>query len=613
MTSDLLKLAPPTATSTSPVAIVGRNEIVGDIFTGTRGPHNAPIMVVGEAWGDTERAQGKPFVGASGVELERMLREAGIDPTHCFFTNLVNEKPNMNDMRYFLLPNERGASSMLNDGVRPSVRMLQGLQRLDMQIEVVKPRIIIATGNWPLWYLTGKANVKTNKGYKIPTGIDTWRGSQLFLRSSPFRPRAGVPVLPVYHPAAILRMYTWRQITVQDLRRAGDFISGRMSSWHDVNAGERWNLVAPKPADLETLIDGWIKQPEVPIICDLETKLQRIHIVGLTRDGKTNVAVPFFHITPDGFRRVYTPLDFKRIYMALFKLFTAPGMKFVGQNWLYDIQYITKFFHITPHCEHDTMIWQHVMFPSLRKGLDYLSSMYCAHHVYWKDDLKESTDTYDTNMACLYNCEDLYRTHEIFTVQKGASEALGKEKQFRRRMRLFPIVARMMNNGVLVDEKLKTEQRIDLFHTSLEISNWLEKVMPSHVKKVDTKSETPWYDSPSQLAHILYDRLKLKPIYDRKTGARSTGKEALGELAEHYPHFAGLFSAILLLRSVQVIAGNILSAPLESNGRMCTAYSLASVITYRLASSKNVWGGGGNMQNILRDREEMDLLEEDLT
>lgn len=566
-------------------------------------------MVVGEAWGDNERARGLPFVGASGKELEIMLAEAGIDPTSCFYTNLVNEKPNANDMRAFLHPNARGERGLLNDGLRPADRLLVGLQRLDRQIETVNPQIIIATGNWPMWYLTGKGNVKTSKGYKLPTGIDTWRGSQLFLRTSPFRELEGVPVLPVYHPAAILRNYSWRKITVQDLTRAAVFLGG--GSWKDLGETERFNLVMPSPAELGRFVDSWIKQPEIPIVCDLETKQQRIHIVGLTRDGKTNIAIPFFHITPNGFRPTYSPLAFRQIYMHLHRLFHAPGMRFRGQNWLYDIQYITKFFFIAPRCDWDSMVGQHVAFPALRKALDYQASMYCKHYVYWKDDLKESTDNYDTVQACLYNCEDLWRTHEIISVQETILPALGKLPQFHRRMRVFPVLVKMMNTGVLVNKQMKDRQRVELLQTANDIQNWLETVMPDRVKDLRPKAK-PWYSSNTQLAPILYDKLRMKPIIDRQTGTRTTNKEALVELSERYPQWSGLLSAILLLRSVRVVAGNILSAPLESDSRIRTSYNLAGPETYRLASSKNVWGGGGNLQNILRDREDMDMLEQDL-
>lgn len=566
-------------------------------------------MVVGEAWGDSERTAGRPFVGASGRELDAMFVESGIDPNNVFYTNLVNEKPNANDMRAMLHDNKHKGGEILGDGIKPNERLLEGLRRLDAQIEAVKPRIIIATGNWPLWYLTGKATPKTSRGFKLPTGIDTWRGSQLFLVASPFRTLSGIPVLPVYHPAAILRMYSWRKITVQDLTRVHDFLAS--GSWKDEDAANRVNIIRPSSKELASFVNAWIKEPHIPIVCDLETKQFRPHIVGLTRDGKTNIAIPFFAITPDGFRPLYTPLEFREIYKLLIKLFSSPGMQFVGQNWAYDVQYIIKFFFHRPILYWDTMVAQHVAFPILRKGLDFLASMYCKHYVYWKDDLKESTDNMDWEAACLYNCEDLWRTYEIWQVQENVLRALGKYHLMAERMEVWVAAVDMMEEGVRVNKQMKDAQRMKLLQTAWAIGMWLEEIMPDYLKP-QGKDAKPWFSSPQHLSYILYDRLRLKPVIDRSSGSRTTNKEALVWLSERYPQWSGLLSAILLLRSVNVVAGNILKAPLESDGRMRTSYNVAGPITYRLASSKNVWDGGGNMQNILRDRDDMDLFEQDL-
>jgi len=566
-------------------------------------------MVVGEAWGENERASGKPFVGASGQELTRMLREGGINPNDCFYTNVINTKPNGNDFTNFLIPNDKGKKGQY--AVRPTVELIQGLQKLDAQIDAVAPRLILACGNWPLWHLTGKANIKTERGYRVATGIDSWRGSQLYLNKSSGRNAHGIPVLPTYHPAGVLRMWPWRRITVQDYRRAAAFMRNEIT-WHDAKAALRANIVHPKPHQLLEVLKRWASDPSRPITCDIETKGNLIHIMGLSRDGLLNTAVPFFHITAEGTRPAYNPYEFQQIYRMLYEFFLTPGLKFIGQNFNFDLQYIARYFHKTIDCVHDCMVVQHAMFPTMRKSLDFMSSMYCEHHVYWKDDLKESTDTFDTNQACLYNCEDLWRTKEVYDNQQIVMDQLGKRPQVERRMRLFPITNSMMNDGVLIDRRLRDSMRIKLMDTAHKIELWLYDIMPPAVIEraglTKLQAKTAWYNSPTQLATILFDTLKLRTTYY----GRSTDKEALVELSEYYPHYSGLFSAILLLRSVNVVAGNILSAKMENDNRLRTLYDLAKAITFRLSSGKNVWGGGANLQNIMRDREDMDLFEQDL-
>ena len=50
-----------------------------NLWYGTSGPASANIVIVGEAWGQEEAAHERPFVGPSGIELNRMLAEAGIE------------------------------------------------------------------------------------------------------------------------------------------------------------------------------------------------------------------------------------------------------------------------------------------------------------------------------------------------------------------------------------------------------------------------------------------------------------------------------------------------------------------------------------------------------
>lgn len=53
------------------------------------GPERAPLMLVGEAPGDVEDTEGRPFVGPAGRLLDRCLAEAGIARDRAYLTNVV--------------------------------------------------------------------------------------------------------------------------------------------------------------------------------------------------------------------------------------------------------------------------------------------------------------------------------------------------------------------------------------------------------------------------------------------------------------------------------------------------------------------------------------------
>ncbi len=133
------------------------------------GPIPARVMIVGEAPGADEESKLCPFVGISGQEMNRMLHEAGLSRSECFATNVVNQRPLANDFGVWVALKKKDISPqhiLLRDKyVLPIVK--EGYVRLIAEIETVKPKMIIAFGNWAMWALTGKF------------GITKWRGSML--------------------------------------------------------------------------------------------------------------------------------------------------------------------------------------------------------------------------------------------------------------------------------------------------------------------------------------------------------------------------------------------------------------------------------------------------
>ena len=62
-------------------------------FVPTVGPPGANIMLVGEAPGEQESLQGKPFVGNAGRVLSELLNLAGLSRHECLIANVARERP----------------------------------------------------------------------------------------------------------------------------------------------------------------------------------------------------------------------------------------------------------------------------------------------------------------------------------------------------------------------------------------------------------------------------------------------------------------------------------------------------------------------------------------
>jgi DNA polymerase len=132
------------------------------------GDEAAQWMFVGEAPGADEDAQGEPFVGAAGQQLDNMLAALGLSRSDdVFIANVLKCRP----------PGNRAPEPLEASACRPY---------LDRQIELVAPRLLVALGRSAACTLLG---------------VDA---SVASLRNRVHRYR-GTPLIVTYHPAYLLR------------------------------------------------------------------------------------------------------------------------------------------------------------------------------------------------------------------------------------------------------------------------------------------------------------------------------------------------------------------------------------------------------------------------
>ena len=158
-----------------------KTTVINTVFAD--GNPEASIMIVGEAPGREEDRQGKPFVGESGRLLDRMLGAIGLDRTSVYITNTVLWRPPGNRK-----PNPSETQAMLPFLVR--------------HIELVRPKIMMLAGGAALSALFGmEARITRERG--------KWRAYEASFGT--------VPVLPVFHPAYLLRNPAAKKETWADM------------------------------------------------------------------------------------------------------------------------------------------------------------------------------------------------------------------------------------------------------------------------------------------------------------------------------------------------------------------------------------------------------------
>jgi len=133
-------------------------------------------MFVGEAPGQDEDQQGRPFVGRAGQLLDKIIVACGLSRSDVFIANTLKCRP----------PDNRDPRPEEIDSCLPY---------LCRQIELISPKVIVALGAHAARTLTGR-----------DLGIGKLRGQFHPCAWAP--EKQGVLVMPTYHPAYLLRNYS---------------------------------------------------------------------------------------------------------------------------------------------------------------------------------------------------------------------------------------------------------------------------------------------------------------------------------------------------------------------------------------------------------------------
>lgn len=145
------------------------------------GPSDAPLLFVGEGPGAEEDQQGRPFVGAAGRLLDRLLASIRIPRERVFITNTVRCRPPGNREPH---PEE----------------VARCLPYLVRQMSVLKPRVVCLLGATATRALLGTDHkLNQMRGRAVREGNRWW--------------------FATYHPAAALRSTSLANALQEDFRR----------------------------------------------------------------------------------------------------------------------------------------------------------------------------------------------------------------------------------------------------------------------------------------------------------------------------------------------------------------------------------------------------------
>lgn len=373
-------------------------------FAAYSGASRPKILFIAEAWGESEAQARLPLVGASGQEFWRMLGEAQpelapelhakasqgmryglawarqrgdwMEEAGIGFTNVLNLQPPGNRIEALCLskkelPGDYKASP-ISQGKFLHSQYMPELARLFEEIKLLQPNLIICLGNTASWAILQATNIGSIRGT-----ISAARAPEIF----------GLKTLPTYHPAGVLRNWSWRPIVCMDLAKAF-----REGEFPEIRRPERQVLVSPSISEAEAWVQSTLSGPAPKYLaCDIETESKQIKCVGFGRSPSEAVVIPFAFCGGAGPSYWPTASDERRAWECVRALLESPIPK-VFQNGMYDLQYLLRVGLAPRALLEDTMLLHHSLWPEMNKGLGFLGSIYTSENS-WKLMNRQKADT----------------------------------------------------------------------------------------------------------------------------------------------------------------------------------------------------------------------------
>jgi DNA polymerase len=159
------------------------NPVPGD------GNPRSEVVFIGEAPGEQEDKQGKPFVGNAGKLLSELLGTIGLKREDVYITNVVKFRP----------PENRDPTPEEKEACMPF---------LQAELSIIKPKVVVPLGRHALTHFFAKTTISDAHG-------------------KPHVLTDGLTVFPIYHPAAALHNPGLRQALKDDFAALGAYLESR--------------------------------------------------------------------------------------------------------------------------------------------------------------------------------------------------------------------------------------------------------------------------------------------------------------------------------------------------------------------------------------------------
>lgn len=496
-----------------------------DRYIPGHGNPSARLVIIGESPSFDELKTGQPFTGPSGRELDRLLKESGINRSDCWLTNVC---------KHFVTPAPFDKKiSFAKRAFDEGINLSEQIDHLRIELHQIQPNCILILGGTALWALTGKTKIQDYRG-SIISGM-------------------GYKCVATYHPAHLIHQekgeikgYWNRKVMILDFKRAL-----RQSKFRELILPSRNLHVIRNSSELYDFEQTFINQTDVSIDIEANPSGSCIPIcIGLSYNHNYGVTVPLWNI--EGISSI-PDSDLASCWNILARILNRNNI--IGQNFGYDRDKIKRLGFIIGGLKSDTMLKSFVINPELPKNLAFNTSIYTEEPFYKNEGMYEGSIN-DLLMGC---ARDACVTKEVDEGMDRDIDELNLRPFYENFiLPLHDLYAYIESEGLKTDESVRAR----LIRKYVE---WDEKIRFELFNLAGDHINT---SSPKQVASLLYDNWK---IPQRK----GTGEEVLTGLLNGVVKDERKRRGIELIledRRVKKTLSSYLLSPTDFDGRMRTSF-----------------------------------------
>jgi len=517
------------------------------------GSPESQLWIIGEAPGEDEVYEGRPFTGRSGELLFGTLERAGISRSECFITNVSKYYP-------------EGNKFPLLEG---SAELDRSKQELSTLLQRNTPRVVVCVGSKALEFIAGLE------------GITNWRGSildgNLFNRSR---------TIPILHPSFVLRDGTNYPAFELDIKRIKEELS-----CDELRLPFYSMVIDPDGDMIDICLDEILKAEMISV--DIETVIytDTLRCIGFaTRKDRCFVF----------------KFDTLRKREAI-EIILESNTKKILQNGIFDTLILKENGYELKNYYFDTMIAQHILNPELPRGLDFLTSVY-TRQPYYKNTSKE--DVY------VYNGKDCCCTLAIALDQIKELDKAGLWDLFNFELSEVEMARDISMAGLPLDDERrqlfskvlnkKYNDKTNLFCQFVGLGSYVD-MNPNSTKqaqaviydgwklpeKIDRKSGNRTLDEDAVVALIAHTKDKVMTSVRKETKMK-------------YEVMYYALKTLLEIRGLKKMVSSYIDIDVSPDGTIKSMFKVSSTETGRWAAEKYYDNTGLNAQTFPREHIEVE-------